>query len=163
MSYSCSGGSRGWGGGGGNSVRAPLKFDQLCVVFSIHFFLVRMLKKAQIARESIKTTLKLPGLWTPAKSVFGSELVMCVRGLCARGHIIFCSPPPPPPPPPMKILDPPLYSSLHLFVLLVFSPWYNRVIYMVSVSQLWWFSTVIISEQQNMLTLANPHLMHVVL
>ena len=43
-----------------------------------------MLKnKAQIARESIKTTLELPGPlsgpWTPAESEFGSALVMCVR------------------------------------------------------------------------------------
>ena len=38
-----------------------------------------MLKnKAQIARESIKTTLELPGPWTPAESEFGSALVMCV-------------------------------------------------------------------------------------
>ena len=38
-----------------------------------------MLKnKAQIARESIKTTLELPGPWTPAKSEFGSVLVMCL-------------------------------------------------------------------------------------
>ena len=44
---------------------------------------IRMLKnKAQIARESIKTTLELPGPlswpWTPAESDFGSALVMCV-------------------------------------------------------------------------------------
>ena len=43
-----------------------------------------MLKnKAQIARESIITTLELPGPlsgpWTPAESEFGSALVMCVR------------------------------------------------------------------------------------
>ena len=43
-----------------------------------------MLKnKAQIARESIKTTLELPGplsgLWTPAESEFSFALVMCVR------------------------------------------------------------------------------------
>ena len=43
-----------------------------------------MLKnKAQIARESIKTTLELPGplsgSWTPAESEFGFALVMCVR------------------------------------------------------------------------------------
>ena len=42
-----------------------------------------MLKnKAQIARESIKITLELPGPlngpWTPAESEFGSALVMCV-------------------------------------------------------------------------------------
>ena len=65
-----------------------------------------MLKnKAQIAQESIKTTLELPwplsGPWTPAESEFGSVLVMC-------GHIIFCTPPPPPQ---MKIMDPPLLTN----------------------------------------------------
>ena len=39
--------------------------------------------KAQIVRESIKTTLELPGPisgpWTPTESEFGSALVMCVR------------------------------------------------------------------------------------
>ena len=44
---------------------------------------IRMLKnKAQIARESIKKILELPGPlrgpWTPADSEFGSGLVMCV-------------------------------------------------------------------------------------
>ena len=39
-----------------------------------------MLKnKAQIARESIKTTPEFPGPWTPAESEFGSALVMCAR------------------------------------------------------------------------------------
>ena len=43
-----------------------------------------MLKnKAQMARESIKTTLDLPGPlnepWIPAESEFGSALVMCLR------------------------------------------------------------------------------------
>ena len=38
----------------------PKKIDQLC--FLIQFFFFRMLKnKAQNARESIETTLKLPG------------------------------------------------------------------------------------------------------
>ena len=59
--------------------------------------------KAKIARESIKTTLELPGPlsgpWTPAESEFGSALVMCVRALFFA----------PPPPPQMKILDPPLF------------------------------------------------------
>ena len=46
-------------------------------------FLIKMLKnKAQIARESIKRTPELPGPlsgpWTPAKSEFGSALVICV-------------------------------------------------------------------------------------
>ena len=57
------------------------KMDQLCVFLPLFF--IRMLKnKAQIARESIKTTLELPGPlswpWTPAESDFGSALVMCV-------------------------------------------------------------------------------------
>ena len=52
-----------------------------------------MLKnKAQIARESSKTTLQLPGPlsgpWTPPKSEFGSTLVMCVRA-----HNLLCPPP----------------------------------------------------------------------
>ena len=62
-----------------------------------------MLKnKAQIARESNKTPLELPGPlrgpWTPAESEFGFALVMCVRA-----HNLLR-----PPPPQMKILDPPL-------------------------------------------------------
>ena len=57
---------------------APLKLDQLC--FLIKKKKIRMLKnKAQIARERIKTTLELAGLWTPAESEFGSALIMCVR------------------------------------------------------------------------------------
>ena len=65
-----------------------------------------MLKnKAQIARESIKTTLELPGPlsgpWTPAESEFGSALVMCVLA-----HNLLS-----PPPPQMKILDLPLTQS----------------------------------------------------
>ena len=52
--------------------------------------------KAQIAQESIKTTLELPGPlsgpWTPAESEFGSALVMCVLA-----HNLL--PPPTPPPP----------------------------------------------------------------
>ena len=63
-----------------------------------------MLKnKAQIARESIKTTLELPGPlsrpWTSAESEFGSALVMFVRA----HHLLH------PPTPQMKILDLPLY------------------------------------------------------
>ena len=56
---------------------------------------------AQIARESIKTTLELPGPlsgpWTPAESEFGSALVMCIP---ARNILRRLSPK-------MKILDPP--------------------------------------------------------
>ena len=64
------------GGGGATGARAPLKLDQQ--YFVIHFFKIRMLKnKAQIARESIKTTLELRA-WTPAESEFGSALVMCM-------------------------------------------------------------------------------------
>ena len=42
--------------------------------------------KVQIARETIKITLELPGPWTPAESEFGFALI------CACGHIIFCTP-----------------------------------------------------------------------
>ena len=59
--------------------------------------------KAQIARETIKTTLELPGplsgSWTPAEREFTSALVMCVLAY----NILR------PPPPQMKILDPPLF------------------------------------------------------
>ena len=53
-----------------------------------------MLKnKAQIARESIKTTTELPGPlsgpWTPAESEFGSALVMYVMA-----HSLSRPPPP---------------------------------------------------------------------
>ena len=48
--------------------------------------------KAQIARDSIKTTLELTGPlsghWTPAESEFGSALVMCVRA----HNFFFCAP-----------------------------------------------------------------------
>ena len=69
-----SGGSK--GGGGNRRVPPPQ-------IGSTMFFFIRMLKnKAQIARESIKITLELPGPfsgpWTPAESEFGSALVMCV-------------------------------------------------------------------------------------
>ena len=65
--------------GGGGAIGTP-KLDQQCFLFQ---FLTRMLKnKAQIARETIKTTLELSGPlsgpWIPAKSEFGSALVMCV-------------------------------------------------------------------------------------
>ena len=79
-----SGGSR---GGGRNRRAAPLKLDQL--FFSPFYIYIRMLKnKAQIARESIKTALELPGPlggpWTPAESEFGFALV-CVR---AHNHLL---------------------------------------------------------------------------
>ena len=50
---------------------------------TMYFLSIRMLKnKAQIARESIKITLELPGPlsgpWTPAECELGSALVMCV-------------------------------------------------------------------------------------
>ena len=63
--------------------RHPLKLDQLVFLSPLSF--IRMLKnKAQLARESIKTTLELPGplsgpCMAPAESEFGSALVMCVR------------------------------------------------------------------------------------
>ena len=60
---------------------------------------------AQIARESIKTTLELPGPlsgpWTPAESEFGSALVMCIPARNILRRL----------PPKMKILDPPLGSD----------------------------------------------------
>ena len=66
-----SGGSK---GGGVQQAHAP-KLDQLC--FLNQHFSIRMLNnKAQIARDSIKTVLELPGPlsgpWTPAESEFGS-------------------------------------------------------------------------------------------
>ena len=79
--------------GGGRNRRAacppPPKLDPLCVFF------IRMRKnKAQIAWESIKTTLEfqgpLCGPWTPAKSEFGSALIMCLQA-----HNLLCPPPPP--------------------------------------------------------------------
>ena len=76
----------------GGATGAPLKLDQLC--FLIMFLNIRMLKnKAQIARESIKTTRELPGPlsgpWTPAEREFGPELVMFVRA-----HNLLRPPPP---------------------------------------------------------------------
>ena len=90
------------GGGGAQQARTPPKkkkkqqqqknkLDQLC--FFLPNIFIRMFK-AQIARESIKTTLELPGPlsgpWTPAKSEFGFALVMCVRA-----HKLLHPPPPP--------------------------------------------------------------------
>ena len=70
----------------------PPKIGSTMLFFSMFFFFFRMLKnKAQIARESIKTTLELPGPfsgpWTSAESEFG----FCARNVRA---IIFCAPPP---------------------------------------------------------------------
>ena len=49
--------------------------------------------KAQIARESIKTIIELPGVlggpWTPAESEFVSTIVMCVLA-----HNLLRPPPP---------------------------------------------------------------------
>ena len=83
-------------GGGGGATGAPLKLDQLCFFAIQFFYYIRMLKnKAQIERESIKTTPELPGSlrgqWTPAETEFGSALVMCVRA-----HNLLRPPPPPP-------------------------------------------------------------------
>ena len=65
---------------GGGAAGTPTKIGS--IFFLIQLF-IRMLKnKTQIARESIKITLELPGPlsgpWTPAESEFGSALVMCV-------------------------------------------------------------------------------------
>ena len=73
---------RGGGGGGATGARPPKIGSTVCVLNQKNF--IRMLKnKAQIAQESIKTALDLPGPfsgpWTPAESEFSSALVMCVR------------------------------------------------------------------------------------
>ena len=67
--------SGGFGGGGGGATGAcpPKIGSTMCCCFSI--LLLECLKdKAQIARESIKTALKLPGPlgrpWTPAEREF---------------------------------------------------------------------------------------------
>ena len=71
-----SGGSK----GGATGARPPkigstMFFNPIC-------FIRKLKNKAQIARETIKTTLVLPGPlsgpWTPAESEFGSALVMYV-------------------------------------------------------------------------------------
>ena len=82
--------------------RPLLKLDQLCLINQIF---IRMLKnKAQITRESSKTTLELPGPlsgpWTPAESKF-----------------VLAHNAPPPPPPVMKILDPPLVTLINFSIL----------------------------------------------
>ena len=51
-------------GGGGGATGAPLNLDRLCFIFIFFIiqFCIRMLKNtAHIARESITTTLELPG------------------------------------------------------------------------------------------------------
>ena len=67
-------------GGGGNR-RAPPKIGST-MFFKSQMFIRMPKNKAKIARESIKTTLEVPGPlsgpWTPAESEFGSALVMCV-------------------------------------------------------------------------------------
>ena len=80
----------------GSSAR-PLKLDQLFHPPPPIKKKIRMLKnKAQVARESIKTTLEFPGPlmgpWTLAEGEFGSALVICVLGLLA--HKLFRPPPP---------------------------------------------------------------------
>ena len=69
------------GGGGGAQQAHPPKIESAMFVF-FQFFIKMLKNKAQIARESIKISLELPGSlsgpWTPAESEFGSALVMCV-------------------------------------------------------------------------------------
>ena len=69
-------------GGGGATGMCPAKIGST-MFFLIQLFIRMLRNKAQIARESIKTTLELPGPlsgpWTPAESELGSALVMCVR------------------------------------------------------------------------------------
>ena len=90
---------------GAQQAPPPPKIGSTMFCVFIQLF-IRMLKnKAQIAQESIKTTLELPGPlsgpWTPAESEFGSALIMCVWA-----HNLLC------PPPQMKILDPPLHMRI---------------------------------------------------
>ena len=72
------------GGSRGRNRRVPPPPQFLSTMFFNHFFLpeCKKKKKTQIARESNKTTLELPGPlsgpWTLAESEFGSALVMCV-------------------------------------------------------------------------------------
>ena len=91
-------------GGGGQQAPPPPPPKIGSTMFLSNFF-IRMLKnKAQIARETIKTTLELPGPlsgpWTPAESELGFALVMCMRA-----HNIL-HPPPKKKKKKMKILDP---------------------------------------------------------
>ena len=72
----------------------PLKFDRLWVFFPIPFCIRMLQNRAQIARESMKKLLELPGPlsgpWTPAERDSGFALVMCVRA-----HNLLLPPPPP--------------------------------------------------------------------
>ena len=65
---------------GAQQARAPPKIGSTIFFNPI---LYQNANTAQIARESIKTTLELPGPlggpWTPAESEFGSVLVRNVR------------------------------------------------------------------------------------
>ena len=89
--------------GGGVSGPPPPKIESTMFSDSFVFFFIMLKNKVQIARESIKTTLELPGPfsepWTPAESEFGPAIVMC-----ARAHKLLR-------PPPLKILDPPLAAD----------------------------------------------------
>ena len=100
--------------------RPLLKFDHLCLFSNPFCCCCRMLKnKAQIARESIKTTTELPGTlsgpWTPVESEFGSALVICVR---AHNHLR------PPPPlnensrsaPGLDLLSSKVYSTKYMYI-----------------------------------------------
>ena len=73
----------------GGATGAPPPKIGSTLFFVIQFFIRILKNKAQIARESIKTTLELPGPlsgpWTHAESEFGSALVMCLRSQ------IFCA------------------------------------------------------------------------
>ena len=75
-------------GGGGGQQTPPPKFGSTMFLFNPILY-----QKAQIARESNKTTLEFPGPlsepWTPVESEFGSALVMCVRA-----HNLLRPPPP---------------------------------------------------------------------
>ena len=94
-----SGGSK-----GGRNLRPPPPPNGSIMVFipiCIKMLISKCFKnKAPIARESIKTTLELPGPlsgpWTPAKRDFDS------RARNVPALTIFL------PPPPMAVLDPPL-------------------------------------------------------
>ena len=69
--------------GGGQQVPPPPKIGSNMCFFFFQLCIRMLRNKVQIARESITTTLKLPGPlsgpWTPAESEFSSALIMCVR------------------------------------------------------------------------------------
>ena len=79
---------------GGATAPPPLKIGST-VCFKSNSFITIIKNKAQIARESIKTTLALPGplsgSWTPVESEFGSAVLIGVRA-----HNLLRPPPPPP-------------------------------------------------------------------